>query len=107
MGLSRTFALGIRLHRIIAVLCATLVFGLGVCAMSPQLHKHVHGTGHGSTDDRCAIELFATGAALPVVMFAPAPMWRDRDAFLAPTLAEVLLESPRYLLQPERGPPAV
>src|SRR4051812_12957139 len=107
MGLSRKSALGIRLHRIVALLCAVLVFALGLCAASPLLHKQVHAGDHGSSDDRCAIELFATGTALPVVMLAPTPIWRDHDAAVAAVVVEVLPETPRYLLQPERGPPAV
>lgn len=106
-------------HRILAMLCAVLVLGLAVLSASPEAHSWLHAsTAHdcpdhakvpatpATGDHDCAITLFAQG-----VQLAGAP-----TALVAPQLAVEVLPriaatnfvwvTPRYLRQPERGPPA-
>ena len=93
------------LRRIMAVGCALLVFALGIFAASPTLHHQLHAGPHATSDDGCAVTLFASGVAvtLPVTAQPPAPAeWGVLPGAVA---AEILLDSPRYLLPPECGPP--
>jgi hypothetical protein len=82
-----------------------LVFTLGLFAASPILHRQLHQAGHSTSDDGCAIVLFAGGVSLPLEMAAlppPTAEWREQS-YVEPT--ELFLASPRYLLQPAHGPP--
>jgi len=93
------------LQRFLAAGCIMLVFFLGLLAASPVLHDQVHQGQASANDDGCAVVLFANGVAVPLAMFAvpPVPMeWRKQVYVGA---AELLLDSPRYLLQPVCGPP--
>lgn len=93
------------LRRVIASLCAVLIFVLGLCAASPALHQHLHAGAGGTSDDGCVVALFATGVSVPYAAVAVAPP-PTRWCELPRTVTdEVFLDSPRYLLQPERGPP--
>ena len=92
------------LHRFGAAAAAALVFALGLLAASPELHSLLHDT---DSDDGCAVVLFANGVSTPLGAIAlepPAPEWREQPRAIAP---EIFLTAPRYLRQPERGPPAV
>ena len=74
-------------------------------AASPRLHELLHQHNQSSVDDGCAIALFANGVSVPLAMIIapPAPAeWREPNSVGS---TELLLDSPRYLLQPERGPP--
>jgi hypothetical protein len=105
------------LHRMLAAGGAALVLALSILAASPQAHAWLHSADHhghahhhphhddAGSEDACAVVLFAAGVALPAALLVPMP-----PAALAagtPRLAatEILLVSPRYRLQPERGPP--
>ena len=105
------------LQRSLAALCAAVVFGLTLLAASPAAHEwvHSHEASHtcpdhpepasSSHDHRCAIVFFAAGVETPVaaITLVP-PRFVTRD--ISPvTAAEIYLVSPRYLRQPERGPP--
>ncbi len=93
------------LHRWLAASAAALVLALGVFAASPQLHKWIHGDGGLPKDDECAVVLFASGVSSPVAaILVPLPpiAWQS---YAHATRAEIFLASPRYLHQPERGPP--
>lgn len=93
------------LHRSIAVGAVLLTLLLSAAAASPGLHDWLHGdAGHGANDN-CAVVLFATGVTLAATAIAVAALplvWRVERARFA---AEIFLASPRYLRQPERGPP--
>jgi len=92
-------------RRLLAVACMVLVFALGVFAASPALHEQLHHSPQDSLNDGCAVVLFANGVSVPLAMIAvpPAPVeWREQVYFGS---TELLLDSPRYLLQPGRGPP--
>jgi hypothetical protein len=100
---------------------AALVFGLALASASPDLHAWLHGetAAHGheacrhtehapakddSHEHRCAVVLFANGADLPFA--AVVVLLRDPASSPVALAPEALhLAPPRYLRQPERGPP--
>jgi hypothetical protein len=109
------------LHRTLAVGAAALVLLLTVLAVSPQLHAdlhaadpshaHHHGPDHSHShdpapsDEGCVVTLFGAGVtAAPAPLVVLAPTVRPTLAAFAPR-AEIFVSSPRYLHQPERGPP--
>ncbi len=81
-----------------------LVFAVGVFWASPILHGKLHRNNHVVSDDGCAIVLFAGGVSVPLAVTAVPPSieWRVQSYACS---TEIFLDSPRYLLQPERGPP--
>ena len=115
---SRSSASGWR--RVVASGCAALVFALTIFAASPSAHRLLHDdhhghhhhhhhhdqdTGHAETGDTCAVVLFASGVSLPVAPISITPPTTVVQGISPVTAAEVYLVSPRYLRQPERGPP--
>lgn len=93
------------LRRLLATVCAALVFALGLFAANPRLHAQLHHNDHSSSDDGCAVVLFANGVSVPLgAIAAPPPSTEWRELGHASS-AEIFLDSPRYLLQPGRGPP--
>ncbi len=95
------------LRRIVAAGGAALVLALSVFAASPVAHNWLHAdSDHATREHGCAVVLFADGVSLPLdPMAVPLPIEATRE--LSPsTAAEVFLISPRYLRQPERGPPS-
>jgi hypothetical protein len=91
-------------RRVLAAGAAALVFALGLFAASPVLHKHLHG-GDPSLEEGCPIVLFANGVSIAVAVTAPLPPPAHPVDAARPAASEIFLDSPRYLLQPERGPP--
>ncbi len=85
--------------------CAVLIFALGLFAVSPALHNQLHPAPHSSLDDGCAVALFASGVSVSPGLVALPPMAREGRDLPCIVSQEVFLDSPRYLLQPERGPP--
>lgn len=84
---------------------AVLILVLGIYAAGPALHKQLHAGPHATAHDVCVACLFASGVvpSVPVVAVPPlAAEWPGRPGI---TVREIFLDSPRYLLQPERGPP--
>lgn len=96
-----------RLRRSIAFGCVTLVLALAVFAASPLAHGCLHDNDPGvaASDHGCAVTLFAAGVALSVGQVAVTPPAGVERSVAAHRHADVLLVSPRYLRQPERGPP--
>ncbi len=106
-------------RRVLAAACAVLVLALTILAASPAAHASLHDDGHdhcrgdahghapSSEDHSCAVVLFASGVSLPVAPVAVLPPTSVPLGVSPVTAAEVYLVSPRYLRQPERGPPAV
>lgn len=95
------------LRRLLAAGSAALVLALTVFAASPSAHGMLHDhDGAIHADDTCAVVLFAGGVSLPLETPAPLPpvvAWQP----LVPAIAEeIFFTSPRYLHQPERGPPS-
>lgn len=95
------------LRRLLAAGSAALVLALTVFAASPELHDWLHKGTDTGTDDACAVVLFSGG--VPVVFDVPAvvPPAAEWTEAVRPAVAEIFVVSPRYLHQPERGPPAV
>ena len=92
-------------RRFLAAGAAALIFALSVIAASPALHAWLHGQATLPTDDNCAVVLFAGGVLVPLAAMAiapPAMVWREMGHAAT---GEIFLVSPRYLRQPERGPP--
>lgn len=95
------------LHRqILAGVGVALLLLLSVLAASPSLHRALHTDADHDTHE-CAVVLFAGGVTLALGAFAvaaPAAVWRVQPAVV---VSDLFLASPRYLRQPERGPPVV
>lgn len=103
--------------RVLAAGLAWMVLGLTLIAASPEAHELVHrgeqvaGCEHAhpapadSADHVCAVVLFAGGVEPAAAVFLALP--ELSLAPIAPTrYAPPFLRDPRYLRQPERGPPA-
>ena len=105
-------ALADRLRRILAAGSAALVLALTLFAASPVAHAWLHSHDDDHADhpatvdvDTCAVAMFANGVAPDLgqpALGAPVAVVR---AISPTTAAEIFLVSPRYLRQPERGPP--
>jgi hypothetical protein len=95
------------LRRVLAAICAVLVLTLTIFAASPTAHDWLHVDNVPlPADDSCAVVLFAAGVSLPLApITAPVPV-ESPNAISATAAADVFLVSPRYLRQPERGPPS-
>jgi hypothetical protein len=92
-------------RRVVATGCAAVIFALGLFAASPSLHEQLHHKGDTSSDDGCAVVLFAGGVSMPLAVMAPPPPSAEWSEQTYAVSTEIFLDSPRYLLQPERGPP--
>jgi hypothetical protein len=94
------------LRRSLAAFGVALVLLLTVSSVSPRVHEQLHGAAGHVAGDQCAVVLFASGVTLVtalVVLLAAKLEWRT---IIVPIVVELGLVSPRYLRQPERGPPA-
>jgi hypothetical protein len=86
-------------------MCAVWVFALGLFAASPSLHEQLHDGLPMGADHQCAIVSFANGVSVPLGMESVSPPVQHRLEYRTASAIEIKLESPRFLLQPERGPP--
>ncbi|HVS53637.1 MAG TPA: hypothetical protein VHD62_14880 [Opitutaceae bacterium] len=93
------------LRRLVAAGCAALILALTVFAASPAAHDWLHAKDGAHGDDHCAVVLFASGVSLPLGAIAALPPTATIRAAAVPAAEEIYLASPRYLRQPERGPP--
>ncbi|MDB6127832.1 MAG: hypothetical protein JWM35_1728 [Verrucomicrobia bacterium] len=94
-------------RRAIAATSIALVLLLTALSASPDLHRLFHDHADGGVDDGCAVVLFSHGvsAVADTAILAATPMvWHRAERA---TVAEIFLATPRFLHQPERGPPAV
>lgn len=123
MSSARAHALPTPLRRFVAAACAALVFALTIFAASPVAHEWLHAVekkhvcsehpapttppARTNADHDCAVVLFASGVELPVGPAALTPPCVLVRGVSPVTAAEFYLVSPRYLRQPERGPPAL
>lgn len=94
------------LRRLIAAGAAAVVLALAVLASSAELHGRLHAADQPCGEDGCAVVLFAGGVSLPLEPVAARPPCGAGDLQPAARRAEIFLPKPRYLRQPERGPPA-
>lgn len=93
------------LRRLLAAGGVALLLFLTVAAASPALHHWLHADGADGASDNCAVVLFTSGitlAAAAVAVAAPRGLPREPRRAAA---FELFLSPPRYLRQPERGPP--
>lgn len=97
-----------RFRRLCAAGGAALVLALTVFSASPVAHEWLHSDhDHDAPADHgCAVVLFAAGVALPLGLTAVPPPETVVRAQAGAPAREIFLISPRYLRQPERGPPA-
>lgn len=92
-------------HRLSAMGGIALLLLLTASAASPALHHWLHDAAVDHETDACAVVLFASGvtlAAAALAVAAPRLAWTAPRAVVA---EEIFLLAPRYLRQPERGPP--
>jgi hypothetical protein len=95
------------LRRWAAAGCAALVLALTIFAASPSAHASLHDEHVDSPGEHtCAVTLFASSASLDVAPNAITPPTLVAQGIPPVTAAEIFLAAPRYLRQPERGPPA-
>ncbi len=107
-----------RLRRFIAAASAALVLALTIFSASPTAHAWLHAdasdcsghtiphdSDHSAKDAGCAVVLFASGVSLPVGPADLTPPALPPQGVSPVAAAEFHLVSPRYLRQPERGPP--
>jgi hypothetical protein len=102
---SAAFSFAENLHRLTAAGAAALILLLTVLAASPQAHEEIHHDCHHDEDHACAVVLFAQGVWASLdVLAVPRPdvAWCE---FVPLSRPELRLVTPRYLRQPERGPP--
>ena len=95
------------LRRVCAAGGAALVLALTIFAASPVAHDWLHSNATAEAEAGCAVVLFAGGVSLPLA--APvvvAPIATAREVIFA-SARSVFLVTPRYLRQPERGPPSL
>ena len=79
---------------------------LSASAASPVVHHWLHADVSTDSSDNCAVVLFASGVTLAAAVVAitrPSLRWVE---LRVQAIAVLLVVSPRYLRQPERGPPA-
>ena len=93
-----------RFTRILAGLCALSVWLLGVLAVSPELHAHVHSDATAAHHE-CAVTLFQHGVENPAgavdLTVGPAPV--AGSALVPPEFRSRTAADLR--LKPGRGPP--
>ena len=103
----RSSSFAATLRRLAAAGAAALVLALTIFAASPVAHDWLHESGNGDSESGCAIVLFAGGVSLPLDLPAVTPPVAATGTITPATAAEVFLVTPRYLRQPERGPPSL
>ena len=105
-------------RRLGAAAAAALVLTLTLLAASPAAHAWLHAgpqdcAGHAhvpapedhDADQSCAVVLMMSGVELPLEPLSPLPPRLIAGSDLRVTAAAPDLRHPRYLRQPERGPP--
>lgn len=108
------------LRRLGAAAAAALVLVLTLLAASPSAHAWLHAApeacaGHAhapapeehDADQGCAVVMMTSGVELPLEPLSPLPPRLIAGSDLRVTAAAPDLRHPRYLRQPERGPPGL
>lgn len=96
---------------------AVLVLLLTGLSVSPQLHAELHDCGHDhdhpapasipDSEASCVVTLFGQGITAGLAPLAlPAPSSHFQSTIVT-ARREIFFCPPRYLHQPERGPPLV
>lgn len=95
------------LRRLLACAGVLLVLLLGTASVSPTLHELLHADAdeHVDFDHRCAVVLFASGVTFALAAALLTLRQITWTEFFRSETAVLFLAPPRYLRQPERGPP--
>ena len=95
------------LRRAVAAGCAALVLALTILAARPGAHGLLHEVGHDAenSDHSCAVVMFASGVSLTAAPDAITPPTIVVQGISPVAATQIFLVPPRYLRQPERGPP--
>ena len=104
-ALTRDFFKSERTRWVFALGSVALVLLLSILANNPALHRLFHADHDLGTDDSCAVVLFAQGVSAPLDTAVLAGSPTEWVAGNRTEVLEIVLTSPRYLHQPERGPP--
>lgn len=97
-----------RARQIIGLGSAALVLALTIFVASPSAHAWLHDDhGENSSEQGCAVTLFAGGVAPALDHPVVVPPEDASRATRFAAIRELFLISSRYLRQPERGPPGV
>lgn len=107
-------------RRLGAATAAALLLVLTLLAASPAAHAWLHAAPHScaghthvpapdehDADQGCAVVLMTSGVELPLEPLSPLPPRLNAGSDLRVTAAALDLRHPRYLRQPERGPPGL
>jgi len=89
----------------VALFCATLVFVLGLMAVSPDLHHQVHQDCN-EQNHSCAATLFAQGTDA-FIPFICVYFSNDYSSGVILKTECIVIALCPYTLQPERGPPII
>lgn len=93
------------LRRLVAMWGIALVLLLVAASASAGLHEALHvGSAHEG-GDQCAVVLFASGITLIAGAVAVTALRAIRYETAPAFIREIWVVHPRYLRQPERGPP--
>jgi hypothetical protein len=92
-------------RRILAGGCVALIVALAAFGANPRWHERLHPGQPLGEGDGCAIVLFAAGVALTLALTVMVPVLVEWPELPAVTQRKIFLLPPRYLRQPERGPP--
>ncbi len=93
------------MRRLLATVCAGLVFALGLFAANPTLHAKLHYHIGSYSENGCAVVLFAGGvsiASAPIAPLPPQAVWHEMVPIAS---VKSLPHAPRGLLPPKCGPP--
>ena len=92
-------------HRVTGLLALAVMLTLTVASGSPVVHDCLHTDPSQDSDHQCAVVLFASGVTLvPGATELLRAEMTCRSQQVA-AFEELFVVSPRYLRQPERGPP--
>jgi len=89
----------------LAILLASLVFILGLMAVSPDAHHFVHSDSHES-GHTCAVTLYNQGTTLVTATF----FTLQSQTYLVGNVVKpqsLFLKTSLYVIKPERGPPSL
>jgi hypothetical protein len=93
------------IRRVTAGFAIALWLFLSASAASPALHHWLHADSADGSDN-CAVVQFISGLTLATYADLPALSVRTNDTPAPAEPPALFLAAPRYLRQPERGPPS-
>ena len=93
------------LRRLVAIGSVALVLMMGASVVLPALHHWLHGDAGEETSDQCAVEMFGMGITTASSSLALERQTITWPAPVQPAQEALFLATPRFLRQPERGPP--